>query len=650
MVIKFRLLAALLLITCFRICLSKEWYIDMNQNISAALARITSGDTLYLNSGIYSGPANCNLNILQSNIAILAYPPNSVIIDCGQISPHLKVLASNISLSGIEFRNGFTTTNGGCIAISNSASVLISNSKFLNCKAANHGGGIYISPTSTVKAISCIFFSNQASSLGGAIYADESSTVVLDGNLTEFEQNTASSSIQGVNKRGGAIYLYHNSTLTSYGRVVLTRNTAFMRGGAIYAQGATVNFFGPTVFHSNLASENGGAVYAVSPIGFPFTLSFSFFAEAVFISNGVDLKFPVGGSGGAICVLGRAGRPATLRFASGVVMENNSALWGGGLQSGNFANVIVEGTCVFRFNNATYGGAMYVLGISSSIYMALAELVGNSASYRGGAVYLSDGNATIRGRLRSNVAQAGGGVALYGAARVNLSEILLEDNHALAGPESSTACKLSDPCGGGALFLTDQAQCHLGPAADLIHNRAASGDGGAILLSGAAKLMTSWSRLANNSAHLRGGGAAVLGQSVLEIKSTKFDGNSAGSEGGAIFSEGQGVIAESTSFSNNSAVERGGALSLYSPVQLLMDLRFRNNSAQIQGGAIFASGYFAQISVGINGSIEFLSNVAGLDGGAVALEDSAAFSVEFEACPSSCLAARRGNGICERAW
>lgn len=240
---------------------------------------------------------------------------------------------------------------------------------------------------------------------------------------------------------------------------------------------------------------------------------------------------------------------------------------------------------------------------------------------------------------------------MYGASEVNLEGTVVEGNSVLADPQSNPACKPSDPCGGGGLFLTGQTMAQVGPAVTLAGNAATRGDGGAILVLENAVMTASDCTLANNSA-LRGGGAAVLGSAELNAISSLFFGNSAGSEGGAIFSssEGRNLSMASVTFDSNSAVKRGGGLSLFSSSLLRSTVRFRENAAGLQGGAIFASGYAAQIFVGADSSVELSRNVATSNGGGAALVDGGGFVIEFDACPSKCTATMRGNGQCNIEW
>ena len=54
--------------------------------------------------------------------------------------------------------------------------------------------------------------------------------------------------------------------------------------------------------------------------------------------------------------------------------------------------------------------------------------------------------------------------------------------------------------------------------------------------------------------------------------------------------------------------------------------------------------------MGLDSSAELSNNTAGTDGGGAALLDGATFEIGFAACPPTCLAAMRGNAICDVEW
>lgn len=96
---------------------------------------------------------------------------------------------------------------------------------------------------------------------------------------------------------------------------------------------------------------------------------------------------------------------AAVRFASGVIMENNSALFCGGLYASK-ATLSIEGASTFAHNIATggNGGGMCIM-MDSNVTVESADFFGNTAGSRGGGIYVRDSRANITAQIRSNTAQ-----------------------------------------------------------------------------------------------------------------------------------------------------------------------------------------------------------------------------------------------------
>ena len=514
---------------------------------------------------------------------------------------------------------------------------------------AGVGGAVCILEGSSFIALGDMrFFSNTAAYIGGAVF-QASSNATFANDMTVFDSNSALG--YGL---GGAVCILDGSSFKTSGNMRVLRNTAGYVGGGIFAQGATV-VFQNAEFHENSAQQGGGALSGVS--GFD-AASISFLGTAVFRSNWVAWDGVAMGGGGAVTSQGEAGLEAEFSFKSNSTFENNTAQFGGALWAAYYSRVVMEGHCVMTANAAVgdtavsyeggSGGAAYV-EVSSSLSISSAEIRGNTAALRGGAIYLSDSNATIRGDVSGNTARdAGGAAVLFGASTAILRDVILELNVVSGGAES--ACGPADPCGGGAVILADHSALQLGPAAEASRNRAGVGDGGALLLFGNSRAVVQNASVAGNWAGGRGGGAAILDDASLLASSSLFSGNRAGGDGGGVFTEGQNISLDLAVLSSNFAGGDGGGVCMVSPLFTQLGALFQNNSAGGQGGGVFSSGCAAVIAVGPAASVGFLDNTAGADGGAVALEDNAAFRVEVAACPPSCESSMRGDGACNHEW
>lgn len=667
--------------TAFKSACSRFVEINPSEGLALGLSNLLEGDVLQLSEGQYSGAKNCELRIDTSNIIVRGSP--GTVIDCNKSSRHLTIVGANVSLERIEFRNGFSTENGGCLHISHVEQTKMSSLKFFNCLSTNLGGGIFIESanaiylenvemeqcsgdqgggilitstsfvhiqnasflhcsadwgagiflsSSLLTATACTFLSNEATTIGGGLLIQNAAQATLNGQLTSFHGNSALVG-GGIGMMGGVLVIAGNS--------LFTRNSAAL-GGAVYAQGAVLAFNEIAEFYDNFAQSAGGALAAFSADG---VVSVAFTGHAIFRSNIVDLGY--GDGGGAVCVQGADGYPASLSFASEATMENNSAPCGGALYLLYFARLSMQRGGSLAFNSADKGGAA-CLDTSSSLSIAAADLRGNSATKRGGAVYLSASNATLGGVVSHNHAgSAGGAAALYGASRLILLGAMLVENSARSAADA--ACVPTDPCGGGGLFLTDQSTAWIGAGSALSLNHAEGKGGGLLLCQQASAVMRNVS-VTGNAAEGDGGGAAVLNDAMLSVSVSRFDSNSAGGEGGAIYSTVPGVTLRSVVLSSNTARRGGGAFATYAAMRLEQGVGFINNTAQGQGGAVLASGCATQISVGVDASVEMTGNWAGEDGGGAALLDSAAFQIDFAACLPSCSAAVRGDGTCNQEW
>jgi len=126
--------------------------------------------------------------------------------------------------------------------------------------------------------------------------------------------------------------------------------------------------------------------------------------------------------------------------------------------------------------------------------------------------------------------------------------------------------------------------------------------------------------------HNLGGGLYVTFDSAIEVNDVDFDHNTAGGDGGGLFSINSVVTVATSHFSRNRAGVRGGALEVFNTFETkahttrIVRTVFEENSAQIFGGAIVGEGSFPDenSSLDINEST-FESNTAG-EGGAIVFD------------------------------
>ncbi|MGL5020034.1 MAG: choice-of-anchor Q domain-containing protein, partial [Luteolibacter sp.] len=159
--------------------------------------------------------------------------------------------------------------------------------------------------------------------------------------------------------------------------------------------------------------------------------------------------------------------------------------------------------------------------------------------------------------------------------------------------------------GGGSAPIVTVDSCHF------VGNRAKL-DGGAIFLRSTSTLTIRKSTFVGNSAGVEGG--AVRADRIIEILRSTFTGNSA-MEGGAIFKYNVGVTSSfrEVNFTGNTALKDGGAVYLvqFSPSILLDRCTVADNSAGFDGGGIYSRGMISVKNSTLSG------NSSGRDGGGI---------------------------------
>lgn len=205
------------------------------KTIKSATNTVSSGGTIYIAAGTYSGTGNTGLTITKS-ISIKGASQSNTIID-----------AKNL-------KNIFTISSGKVVTLK--------NMKLINGKSYN-GGAIYNQGKLTI--YSCTFSKNTATSsdYGGGAIMNHGTLTVTGGTFTG---NTA--------KFGGAININVASGVTTVINCKFTSNTATGRtfiyngikynlssAGAIWNCG-TLSVSGST-FTSNTATAFGGAIYTI---------------------------------------------------------------------------------------------------------------------------------------------------------------------------------------------------------------------------------------------------------------------------------------------------------------------------------------------------------------------------------------------------
>lgn len=258
-------------------------------NIASGFDNANTGDIIQLQSGIYTGIGNENLqpqNISKSNIILSGNGlPETIQIICKNQNRFLHSenrLISKIENLSIHNCTALVTTirnfgDGGALSFSSGESVTISNCIFVGNRARS--GGAIIILSGSLSIISCIFKNNQAGYWGGSIASVRSGLTITN----SFFIN---------NKVDGSLIV---------DPILQLDTTEAGRGGSVHANGGARMTIRNSSFISNSAQIAGGAVYAKIVSG--LEVSNSYFEKNIVFGGGLcDSENACDVRGGAIYV------------------------------------------------------------------------------------------------------------------------------------------------------------------------------------------------------------------------------------------------------------------------------------------------------------------------------------------------------------
>lgn len=279
---------------------------------------------------------------------------------------------------------------------------------------------------------------------------------------------------------------------------------------------------------------------------------------------------------------------------------------------GNGASAIVAGDRAevtvqrsqFVGNTCHSGCALYGYGIYSSVELLDSVFSDNTATFSGGALYVSDGAQQIeRCRFEHSTASFGGAIYTSGGSQ-SIRESEFEQ------------CGATD--NGGAINITSWADPVIEGSR---FHRCSAENGGAIYQTGNGRAVVSGCEFVANRAISAGsntgrGGALKLDLG-FDISFSDFRLNTA-SEGGAIYLFGGALVISDSRLAYNSAHE-GGALWLRAMsstvVTTLHRSLFYNNDASSDGGAFWqydhATESYDSTFIGNEGSLGGVAYVSG---------------------------------------
>ena len=443
---------------------------------------------------------------------------------------------------------------GAALAWMNVSNININYYNFTGNTAHHSGGAIYASVGSNNFTINnCNFVSNNVTNAtgghGGAVDISSDNNTIKNSNFTN---NNAF--------YGGALFVGSASGNTNITNVNFTRNNANVDGGAINLQSSGVKL-NETRFFKNTAQRNGGALY----VGGEGTTNVIYNSE--FDDNDAN------GNGGAVYWRAYAGHIANTNFTS------NDATYGGAI----FLNGVSSNTnvthVIFKYNNATKnGGAIECNATRMNLTYTLFE--SNYAGEYGAALCREVGATSGFGEYNNFTSNhagiAGAALAWMNVSNININHYIFTDN---------TADRM-----GGAIYASRGSDNFTINNSDFKGNNITNGTGGY-------------------------GGAIFSDSSNNTIKNSNFTNNNA-FYGGAVYVDGDSGHTNVTNvtFDRNNAAVDGGAINLIASGVRLNDTRFYNNTAQRNGGAVYVGGVGTTNVVYNSG---FVDNKANSHGGAI---------------------------------
>ncbi len=297
-----------------------------------------------------------------------------------------------------------------------------------------------------------------------------------------------------------------------------------------------------------------------------------------------------GARGGAIAI-----RSGNVTLNAGQIAGNTASNKGGAVYV-ELATAVFTQTGGVITNNTSVNEGGGVMVQSGRAVLSGGQIISNaSTTSNGGGVYIDTGQAVINGgQILSNTAQEGGGLFINsGQATLNGGQIL-----------SNTANNF----GGGVLVFNTSAIFTQTNAASLIAGNSASFGGGLDIDSG--QFIMSAGQIATNTATFDGGGL-LLENGGLTLTGGQILSNTASSGGGVYVLSGIVTVTNSAISSNTATTDFGGGLNVSGGQATFTGSEISHNAANNAGGLAVIN---AQVT--LNGGL-VSDNRSNEDGGGI---------------------------------
>lgn len=354
-------------------------------SIQAGVDSASTGDTLLLGPGTFSGPGNRDVDLLGKEIVVLGSTGQSAdcVLDCegGGGTPHRGFFLGSgegpeTVLEGFTILNGYVHDHGGGIFCGPGTAPRIINVRLENNYASQRGGGLFCRESSLyLNRLS--FKGNIAGVAGGGLFARESEIT-----LERSELLANSVTDMGVGLGGGAAF--DSLTVAELTQVRFKENAALWAGGlSSYLTTLTLT---ECEFSRNMAHDLCGALY-VQMTGIDlFTTTL---VDCSFLENTAAV------AAGAISINGAYSISGVYRTRiERCLFQGNEAMFGGAMHLGGGTEMI---GCRFIDNTAeVWAGAMIAqLDILTPCRITECLFARNLGGVGGGAFYGEDALITF---------------------------------------------------------------------------------------------------------------------------------------------------------------------------------------------------------------------------------------------------------------
>jgi len=426
--------------------------------------------------------------------------------------------------------------NAGGVLVMSGANMKLSGGS-ISGNNANSGGGVYISSRSFLTMNGGWVSGNSSVKNGGGFYLLASNAGFYGGTITgNSAESAAGIYVAGAKVTVDGVTVSKNTAAKNGGAMMVTVGTV-TSGGVKTKHNAEVNMLSG-IFDSNCGINAGGCL--VQATGAVFNLKGGKITNNTASSSGAGFYISTNGtfnmSGGEV-----SGNVATNNAGginhnkckatyTGGIVANNKAATGGGMTvgGGQTCDVKIEKLTISGNTAERAGGGILVQG-NSKLHLGAAEVTDNVSGKIGGGLCISSKtHTTLEGTIfRNNTGKTeAGGFYVYTASSAIANNVTLEGNHAV-----NTGGGIFSR---GRLLLTNST----------VMNNTCDGDGGGIGTYrigtnriGKQSYMTLENvKIENNTCNGKGGGVYLSLGHPAEMKNVTITGNTAGYEGGALWS------------------------------------------------------------------------------------------------------------------